>query len=151
MKKVRKYNVQSGLDKWAQEQPGLKKHLEEDHLHTQEEIFIVEGPNGVLISASHEGVHWLFKSMDDKYKIGLWKNPGSDGWHDIDAKATVEVLIREIVKACTWKEYDVKDMVRIFGSRLDYNYSILLGSLRKIGLDLSEYDTDRCIAREVVH
>jgi len=134
VKKVRKYKLETGIEKWL----GKKK----DDYEIRDYIFVVEGPKGVVVSYRSEGIHWIYDSLDEPFGIDVYKKPG-DGVISAAPSFTIEVPLREITETCECEECDVKDMVRIFGSRLDANYRLLLKSLKKIGLNLKEYNTER--------
>ena len=125
----------------------LKRLAEERKLECKTRYWIVTGSKGVVVSIDTEGVHWLEESLDDEIEINLWKKPEEkeDGTKTFCAVPSVELTlpIKKIVEDCEYTEHDVKDMVRVFGRRLDTNYGLLLESLKEIGIDLSEYDTDR--------
>jgi len=147
MKKVRKYNFNTALDKMKEEDSELKEKLDSENLHTRDTDFIIVGTNGILISVSHEGVHYMFKSLEEKYEIGLWEKPTKheDGTTStpIFPKYNIKVKIKYLMENSEYEEYDIKNMVRHFGSRLDTNYAVLLESLKEIGLNLKEYNTVR--------
>ena len=147
VEKMKKYNVSSALEKWMNESESFKKFVTENDLTIKENLFIVVGTKGVIVSYDNEGVHWKFDSVDDEIKIDLWKNDkkNEDGSTSISMfpKATCTVRIKEIMQDCTFEEFDVGKMVRVFGSRLDTNYHLLLNSLKDIGIDLSKYDISR--------
>jgi len=145
-KKVKYYDLQTGLEKWMKEDDELRKFVEEHDLWCPEKNFIVVGKNGVVVSDRFEGVHWVFKDLSEEFKIGLWKKPEKTEHGTSFPSAPsyfLSVSLKEIVEDCEYTEYDVKDMVRKFGKRLDINYGLLLESLGEIGIDLSEYDTNR--------
>jgi len=135
MKKVKKYILETGTDKWLDEK-------ERKELEIRESIFIVEGPKGIVVSYETEGVHWIIDSLDETFEIDVYKKPDETGI-PIFPRYKIEVTLRDIINTCEYEKCDVKDMVRKFGSRLDANYALLLESLKKIGLNLEEYDTNR--------
>ena len=146
MKKVRYYDLQSGLEKWMKEDEELKRIVEEQNLECRDKYWVVVGSKGVVVSIREEGVHWVKESIDDEVAIDLWRKPEKTKDGEIFySLPSVELTlpIRKVIEDCEYTEHDVKDMVRVFGRRLDMNYGLLLESLKEIGIDLSEYDTDR--------
>lgn len=153
IEKVKQYDISSAMEKWMNDNESFKKFILENNVKIKENLFIIVGTNGIIVSYDFEGVHWKFETIEDEIKIDLWKNDTihEDGSRSISCcpTATCTVRIKEILEDCAHKEYDVGQMVRIFGSRLDTNYHLLLQSLKDIGIDLSKYNTVRYIKNEV--
>lgn len=147
-KKVRVYDIQSGWVKWK-----VKEDVPEEakNLVAEEKLIVIEGPKGVIVSDYPEGVHWLHEHLDENTEIELREaereEVGDDGkmhvFMSIFPKARMTMTIRQIVDDCTFEEVELKDAVRIFGSRLDTNWRLLKESMTTIGLDLNDYDTNR--------
>lgn len=158
-KKVKKYNLESARKRWLEEEDAkeflTKANVKVENLRFDPEyLWVVEGCGGSVVSYDCEGVHWIHSSNKDEIDINLIKHE-----EKLDDKGNkvismgifpigkMHVPLGRITSHCEFEEGDVKDMVRTFGRRLDTNYSLLLKSLQKIGLDLSEYNTDRKQAR----
>lgn len=143
-KKVRLYDLQSGWMKWKKDaKPPTGYSVRKFRsLVARDRLFIVVGPKGVVVSHDFEGVHSVLPSIEEKISIALW-TPGTERRIAIFPVLEGEEKVSAVIEDCSYTEHDVGGMVRIFGHRLDTNFGILLKSLREIGIDLSEYDTDR--------
>lgn len=116
--------------------------------HTDESKVIIQGPNGVIVSHSLEGVHSTYDNIDEVIPLKVWKKPvkTKDGAlrYQCFAEFEVKAPIREFLSMNPeYEEIELKDAVRIFGDRLDNNYSLLLRSCEEIGLKLDEYNIKR--------
>jgi len=143
-KKVRQYKTNTISDKLKQTltfKEGEEFNLDEYQAETQ--FFILEGKKGFIVSVDFEGVHNVYEDENGLITIGLYQKP-KDGYITISPKGTFQVSIKDFLSLePEYSEYEFKDMVRTFGSRLDNNYALLLKSCKKIGLDLSDYNTER--------
>ena len=128
MKKVKLYDLRSGY----------KDEMSE----ARDKFWVVEGKKGVVVSYNQEGVHNVYDSLDDEISFFLYDKPKGKRI-PMTPKAKVHLTIRELIEKFEFTEWDVKDMVRVFGARLDNNYVLLLRSMREIGIHLDEYNTDR--------
>lgn len=151
-KKVKLYFLKSISDKIMKDvslPKGHKKSLYE----IDQEIVIIKGTKGIIVSASLEGVHTIIKNEKENIRLDIRKKPIKDKKGRTSFCAfplgTITVSLKYILDLKP-KSHDLElgQSVRIFGDRLNTNYALLLRSCEEVGLNLKEYDTNRTVKSE---
>jgi hypothetical protein len=82
-----------------------------------------------------------------KERVILTDNEAIHSIHNIagsiDFIKGVSVPVQTILDATPIKEEELGTFIRHFGSRIESNYQILLGSIKDIGLDPKDYPRDQ--------
>ena len=126
MSKVKVYDVRSCVEKNS----NGKYTTFYEH-----EYAVIEGPKGLVITGS-EGVHYFYNAIGDTHQFALEKK--REGSVAFMAEATIDVTLKEITEL-PYREVELGEFIRRFGSRLEQNYGILLDSLEGLGLDPKDY------------
>lgn len=100
-------------------------------------LAIIEGPKGIFILDS-DGCGYVAQSLQDEMEIEV-DEQRNDNSISIIAAGTLYPPINEIIKEAEFKEIEIKDFVRKFGSRIENNFRIALDTLNEIGLNKDEY------------
>jgi len=127
--KVKVYNVNKRMR-------SLLKSENLEVFGTRQELAVLEGPMGFVVTCS-EGVHFQFTSPDDTVPLGLTR-PCKKGQFAIMPSHTTDIPVSEILE-CEHREQPLGSFVRRFGTRLESNYATLLQSIKKVGLDPTDY------------
>lgn len=144
-KKVKYYSLSSVSDKILAD----TKEINPKEFYIDENFVLIEGKKKSIYSVEYEGVHNI---VGPRKNIVLGVFPRLEKGHvALFPKFRVTLTLKELLAyEPPFKEIELCQAVRTFGARLDVNYNLLLKSCEEIGLDLSEYDTDRNSKKDVV-
>lgn len=131
MKKIRVYDLKPLLEGIEHERSKLKIYGYDKY-----GLAIVEGNKGVL-AFDKDGVGVKKDSMEDTYEVAVEKD--LEGRISIIPLGSIEVSFKEIVEKCTYREQNMSDFIRVFGSRIEQNFSILVRAIDEIGENSQEY------------
>jgi len=132
MKKIKIYDVNSLI-------VGNTGDLELEVFGTRQELAVIEGPEGFVVTC-YEGVHFVEDSKEGMIPLGLTPIRDDDAVAMFPSHK-VEIPIEDILEA-PHREQPLGDYIRRFGHRLEANYAQLLRSIKKVGLDPSDYPRD---------
>jgi len=100
------------------------------------ELAIIEGTTGVIVT-DYEGVHDVYKTVEDNHKLQIHDKSG--GGFSIIPAGSLSVPVKVLQERCEIREEALGTFIRHFGRRMESNYSILLKSIKEIGLDPEAY------------
>lgn len=111
------------------------------------QVAILTNPaNGKVIITDDDACHEIF---DEKYYIELYAQTkdetGVKSFEIIPSKAAT--LSLEELQEYIEREDELTNFIRRFGSRIEENYSILLKTIKQIGLDPADFPRSRKQAR----
>ena len=106
----------------------------------QSELAIIEGIGGVTIVSDAEAIHNVIK-MDnpDKYISVSLYDQAEEGSFNIMPSKEAELSIDYITSEAKYRDVELNEFVRTFGSRIESNYRTLLKSIKEAGLNPNNY------------
>lgn len=128
MAKVKIYNVK----KFVAEHVGEPWECYRDN-----ELAVIINGNRAIVTGD-EAVHAMFDlSTSEKMKVYLEKK--KENSFSMFPESSVDLPVQEFVDKSEYREDELTNFVRRFGSRIEGNYRILLRSIKEIGLDPDNY------------
>lgn len=105
---------------------------------SRKKLVVIEGPKGYVVTCS-EGVHFVVKSKEDTIPVGCEPVPedGDESFRIFPSHKT-ELSVARITSAPS-RKVNLGTFVRTFGDRLERNYSLILRSLRDVGLNPADF------------
>jgi len=122
MKTVNVYNVKKLIEK-------INKGKYSSHI---EELAIIEGPKGILISEAAPAFY-VRKDVEDDCHTVIFKTT------EPKKGILLPVPIKVLISQCEKREVPLNEFVQPVGKRPGTHYKLLLKSIEQIGLDPKDY------------